>query len=501
MSLIQINHLNFTYDGAHVPVFEDLCFRLDTSWKLGVVGRNGRGKTTLLRLLEGELEYTGQITCRVACRRFPCPVRDGSAPTAQVLRETAPKVEQWWLLRELSLLGLGEEVLERPFSTLSGGEQSRVLLAALFLDDGVWPMLDEPTDHLDAAAREQVAQYLRRSERGFLLVSHDRAFLDQCADHILALNKTGPEIIQGDFSTWYREKQAWDSRDQAQNEQLKGEIRHLKEAAQRTSAWSEQVESTKYGTRNSGLRPDRGFIGHKAAKMMKRSKAIEQRRQKSVEEKSRLLQDLERADSLKLLPAAHHSQRLLELKDVRVDFGRGPVCTEIGFTVGQGDRLCLDGGNGSGKTSLLRLILGEPVPHTGAVWRAPGLKLSYVWQKVDYLRGSLREFPICEGIDATQFMTVLRKLDFPREAFDADMSTLSTGQKKKVLLAASLCCSAHLYIWDEPLNFVDLFSRMQLEELILHARPTLLFVEHDQTFRERVATQTVHLTREATEIK
>ena len=133
------------------------------------------------------------------------------------------------------------------------------------------------------------------------------------------------------------------------------------------------------------------------------------------------------------------------------------------------------------------------MPHTGTVRRAAGLEISYVSQKVDHLQGALRDFPAEEGIDATQFMTILRKLDFPRAAFEGEMGAYSAGQKKKVLLAASLCRSAHLYVWDEPLNFVDLFSRIQMEELLLEYRPTLLFVEHDEAFRERVATRRVSL--------
>ena len=493
MALIQMEGLNFTYEGSHTPVFEDLSLRLDTDWKLGVVGRNGRGKTTLLRLLEGGEEYRGTLSTPMRCRRFPCSVQDPHQSVAQVLMETAPEAEFWQLQKELYQLGLDDDILERTFSTLSGGEQSRVLLAALFVEDNCYPMLDEPTDHLDGPGRELVAKYLSRTRRGFLLVSHDRAFLDQCVDHVLALNKTGVEIVKGDFSTWYREKQARDLREQGENERLKGEIKRLQSAAERTANWSDKVEATKKGSKNSGLRPDRGFVGHKAAKMMKRSKSIEDRRQQAAEDKSALLKDFERADPLKLAPAIHHSQRLLELQNVTIDYGTGPVCRDISFALMQGARLCLNGGNGSGKTSLLRLILEGDVPHSGSVWRASGMKISYISQRVDHLRGVLRDYPEQMAVDPTQFMTILRKLDFPREAFEADVSTYSSGQKKKVLLAASLCESAHLYVWDEPLNFVDLFSRIQLEELILEYQPTMLFVEHDQSFRERVATRMIEL--------
>ena len=133
------------------------------------------------------------------------------------------------------------------------------------------------------------------------------------------------------------------------------------------------------------------------------------------------------------------------------------------------------------------------MPHTGELFRASGLKISYVPQKADHLRGPLLEWAEERGTDLTRFLTVLRKLDFSRDIFERDMGSYSAGQRKKVLIAESLCQSAHLYVWDEPLNYIDLFSRIQLEELLLQYRPTLLFVEHDRVFREKIATHRVRL--------
>ncbi len=492
MSQITIQDLYFTYDGDHTPVFEGLDLQLDTGWKLGLVGRNGRGKTTLLRLLAGELEGRGTVSLRQPCLRWPQPVADPSRRTLDILLERVPPEDEWKIYRELSLLGLSEEILDRPFSTLSGGEQTRALLAALFLDEGAYPMIDEPTNHLDGPGRALVAGYLKSLDRGFLLVSHDRAFLDGCVDHILALNPTGPELVRGTFSSWLQNKEDRDRGEAARNEKLKGEIRRLEQAAKRTSGWSDKVERTKHATKNSGLRPDRGFIGHKSAKMMQRAKNIGDRQQRAIREKSALLKDIERADSLKLAPLLYHSDRLLEGRELAISYP-GMDRKPVSFTLRQGERLCLDGGNGSGKTSLLRLVLGEQAPHTGTLFRTSGLEISYVPQRSDHLRGNPVAWAEGQGIDVTLFLTILRKLDFSRALFERDMGEYSAGQQKKVLLAASLCRSAHLYVWDEPLNYIDLFSRMQLEELLLRYRPTLLFVEHDRVFREKIATKVVEL--------
>ena len=496
MSQITISNLEFTYEGDYTPVFEGLNLQLDTSWKLGLVGRNGRGKTTLLRLLSGELEGRGTIGTDFPCLRWPRPVTDPARPVRELALAEVPPEEEWRLLWELSKLGLEEETLDRPFSTLSGGEQTRALLAALFLREDVYPMIDEPTNHLDAQGRELVADYLKGLDRGFRLVSHDRAFLDRCADHTLALNRTGPELIRGNFSVWFREKEARDRSELAQNEKLKGEIRRLEQAARRTECWSDRVERSKYGSENSGLKVDRGFVGHKSAKMMKRAKSLENRQQSAIQEKTALLRDLERADDLKLFPLVYPGGRLLEARNLSAAFDGQRVGKPVSFSLEPGGRLCLEGGNGAGKTSLLRLILGEEVPHEGTLRRSSGLVISYVPQHSDHLSGPLQEWAEKQGVDRTQFLTILRKLDFSRELFSRDMAEYSAGQQKKVLLAASLCQRAHLYVWDEPLNYIDLFSRMQLEELIIRYQPTMLLVEHDRAFQARTATEIVFLEKE-----
>ena len=493
MSLITITHLTFAYEGAVIPVFENLNLQWDTGWKLGLAGRNGRGKTTLLGLLEGRLEGSGTISRPEPCRCVPKPVRDPSLPTGQILEELVPGEEWWRLQRELNLLGLNDDILKRPFLTLSGGEQTRALLAALFLDEGAYRMLDEPTNHLDNLGRQMVARYLSQLKQGFLLVSHDRDFLDGCVDHMLVLNQTGPELMRGDCSTWLREKEARDQGELARNQELKGEIRRLEQAAQRTGAWSERVEQTKYGSKNSGLRPDRGYIGHKSAKLMKRAKNLENRQRQAIEEKRGLLKDIERHDALKLITAQHYSSRLIQARDISIIRDGRCIIQGMNVSIEQGERVCLAGRNGCGKTSLLRLLMGELEAAKGSVQRASGLIISYVPQNADFLQGDVMDWARERGIDVPLMLGILRKLDFPRENFTVDMARYSEGQKKKLLLAASLSRRAHLYIWDEPLNYIDLYARMQLEELIGREKPTMLFVEHDQAFCRAVATRTLNL--------
>lgn len=495
MAQITVSHLTFAYDGTYDNIFEDVSFQIDTDWKLGFTGRNGRGKTTFLKLLLGELEYSGTISAPVKFDYFPFPVSDKDRMTIEIVDDIHSTYEYWQLQRELSKLRVDEDVLYRPFDTLSNGEQTKVLLAVLFLKEQHFLLIDEPTNHLDMEAREIVSSYLN-TKKGFLLVSHDRSFLDNCTDHTLSINKTNIDIQKGNFSSWYQNKQMQDDFERAENEKHRKEIRRLTASARQSSQWADRVESTKIGGRQKLLQkdgPSREYIGEQSRRMQMRRKNLEHRKLQEIEEKSSLLKNIETIESLKLFPERYHTDRLAVLEDVSVSYDGHPVLTDFSLTIFQGDRIALRGKNGSGKTTLLKLLLKELPDYTGQVQLGSGLKISYVPQRTDFLRGSLEDYAEDHGIDITLLKSILRKLDFDRVQFEKPMETYSEGQKKKVLLAGSLCEKAHLYIWDEPLNFIDIFSRMQMEELLLTFQPTLLFVEHDRIFSDTIATRIVEL--------
>lgn len=492
MSLINVTNLTFSYDGSYDNIFESVSFQIDTDWKLGFTGRNGRGKTTFLNLLLGKYEYSGTISAKVNFEYCPFEVTNTENNTIDVIDNIYPDYLHWQVMRELSLLQVSEDVLYRPFNTLSNGEQTKVLLATLFLKENSFLLIDEPTNHLDMNARKIVSDYLN-SKCGYILVSHDRAFLDNCVDHILSINKTNIEIQKGNLSSWWENKKMQDNFELAENEKLRKDIIRLSSAAKRTSDWSDKVEKTKLGTKDSGLRPDRGYIGHKSAKMMKRSKAIESRQQLAIEDKSKLLKNIESSERLKISQLNFHADRLIELENVSIFYGEKTACESVNFTIEQGERVTLYGKNGSGKSSLIKLICGENITYTGTFRKASQLKISYVSQDTSHLRGNLTHYAADNDIDESLFKTILRKLDFSRVQFEKDISDFSGGQKKKVLIAKSLCEKAHLHIWDEPLNFIDVISRMQIEELLLEYSPTILFVEHDTKFCKNIATKTVEL--------
>lgn len=483
MSMINVEHLTFAYPSSWDNIFEDVSLCIDTDWKLGLVGRNGRGKTTFFRLLMGQYEYEGKISSSVDFDYFPYDVEDKNRDTIAVLNQICPQAEDWEIIRELSYMEMDAEPLYRPFKTLSNGEQTKVLLCALFLNEGHFLLIDEPTNHLDMHAREIVSAYLNR-KKGFILVSHDRSFLDGCTDHILSINRADIEVQSGNFSSWFINFQRRQKMEQTKSERLKKDIVRLQGAAKRAAAWSDRTEASKFG---AGA-VDRGFIGHKSAKMMKRAKAVESRKQKAAEDKSELLKNYETADSLKLNVLRHYSETLISFTDTAVCYDGRQICEPVSFAVRRGERIALDGRNGSGKSSLLKLAMGMDIEHTGTVETCSGLIVSYVPQDTSNLKGNLSDFAEKCGIDESRFKTILRKMDFKRTQFEKNIEELSGGQKKKVLLAKSLCEEAHLYIWDEPLNYIDIYTRMQIEELIKAYEPSMLFVEHDLFFRKASAT-------------
>lgn len=492
MSIIKIDNLSFRYDNSLENIFKDVTFYMDTNWKIGLIGRNGKGKTTLLNLLLGKYKYSGNISKNVEFSYFLFEIKNENKVTIQLLHEINPSVEDWEIIKELNLLNVNLDVLQRDFNTLSCGEKTKILLAMLFLKENNFLLIDEPTNHLDINARKEVSKYLK-SKNGFILISHDREILDEVVNHIISINNTNIDIQKGNFTSWKKNKDSKDNFESIQNEKLKKDIERLEIAAKQTSKWANDIEATKYGTKNSGLKPDRGYIGHKSAKMMKRSKVIENRQKNAIEEKSKLLKNIDKADSLDIESIKFNKNTLISVNDLQIKYGNNVIFDKINFNLNNGDRIAIVGKNGSGKTSIIKLIMGEKIDYLGNITVANNLKISYVSQNTNFLRGTLRNYAIENKIDETIFKSMLSKLGITNSEFEKNIEDYSEGQKKKVLIAKSITESANIYIWDEPLNFIDVLSRVQIEEAILKYKPTMLFIEHDETFVNNIATKRIEL--------
>lgn len=493
MARIEIKNLTFSYEGVYENIFENVSFSIDSDWKLGLVARNGRGKTTFLQLLMGKYEYQGTIISNQTFQYFPITIPEKRLEDVVIdfMEEQFSMVEIWKISKELHLMGMDMELLYRPIKTLSHGERTRVMLAYLFAGEEQFLLLDEPTNHLDAQSREKVKEYLKKKQ-GYILTSHERDFLDSCVDHIMAINRTNIEVVSGNFSSWMENRQRQEQFELWQNEKIKKEISRLGEAARQAGRWADKVESTKYRVpRTAGRNPKNA--GEQSKRMQQRRKNLERRIEKDIEVKQELLKNTEKNVDLKLFSLEFPKQYLYLAKEMQMGYGEKKIGKPLSFEIKRGDRIAVFGKNGAGKSTLLKTLMGEILPVSGELTKAGALKISYVPQSAAYLKGTLKEYAKDREIDYTLLLTLLKQLDFERTQYEKRMEEFSEGQKKKVEIARSLCEKAHLYIWDEPLNYIDVFSRMQIEKLIEVYLPTLVVVEHDRVFTDKVCTKMIEL--------
>lgn len=498
MSIIKITNLSYGYENSNSEIFSNLNLNLDSSWKLGLVGRNGAGKTTFLNLLRGKLGTNKQIETKNSFSYFPIKIEDENNLAIYELQKEI-NVEQWKFEREMNLLGLDSSHLWQPYNTLSGGEKTKLLLAASFADQNSFPLIDEPTNHLDENSRKEIAQYLKNSKSGYIVVSHDRDFLNQVTNHILAIENTEIHLYQGDYYSYEDTKEKRDAFNQNKNAKLQKEINSLTKSAQRVKQFSEKSEKQKSAASHKNeihVNIDRGFVSHKAAKVMKKSKNIERRVNKNIDSKVGLLQNIEHAPELTMnfVPDYHHE--LINLQKFGIKFDDGTdLFDNLNLSISNKEILALQGKNGSGKTTLVNYLLGknQQIKTSGKAIIQSGLKISYLPQNFNEYHGNLKDFAQEQKILYEKLLNNLRKMGFKRETFNNPIEDMSMGQQKRVAIAKSLVEEANLYIWDEPANYLDIYNQNQLIDLLKTVKPTMLLIEHDKHFIEQVADEQINL--------
>lgn len=496
MGTIQIENVSFKYDQMVDNLFDSLNLKIDESWKLGLIGRNGRGKTTLLKLLLGKLDYQGKVVSNLNFYYYPQTVVDKNVPTVEVVKSLAhlEDYDLWKIEIELDKLQVDSEVLQQEFATLSPGEQTKVLLAILFIDESGFQLIDEPTNHLDIEGRKIVSDYLK-NKKGFIVISHDKAFLNPVIDHVISINRTDVDVYKGNFDTWQENKDRQDQSELNQKDQLKKDIHRLHETAVKRENWSNQSESQKnkkHYTEKVNL--DKGFLGHKSAKMMKKAKAATKRANEAIDEKQSLLKNIEIEEPITLnYEEVKHPDVLVTVDNLQLqhDEIKTPL---VDFKVKRNTIVAVLGPNGIGKTTIFKQILGLPQPftQTGEIHVANNLKISYLRQDNE-LVGSIKELAIAKKIEPEMVYSNLRKLGFERYLFEQPVEQMSQGQRRKVALAISLSEPANLYFWDEPLNYLDVITRQQIIDAIKKQHPTMLLIDHDQDLIEAVATKKIEL--------
>lgn len=498
MSKIEIKNLTFGYESQGNLLFDHVNLNLDSNWKLGLIGRNGRGKTTFLKLLQNQLGYQGKIRSNLTFDYFPQPIANPKQLTFYVLNDLGVD-EQWQVERELNLLGTDPDILWREFASLSGGEQTKVLLASLFTQGINFPLIDEPTNHLDIKARDQVAAYLQQKKQGFIVISHDRHFVNQVVDHTLSIEKSNILMYQGNFAVYEEQKKLSDLHEEMENTKLKKSISRLKQTAAEKAEWSRSKEGEKLGNphkKGSGAVYNKGAIGARAARTMKRSLTLKRHMENDIQSKEKLLKNIEYIDPLTMNFQPSYHERLLTLKGVSLRYqdAKRSLFKPISFDLKKGNRIGIVGPNGSGKSTLIHALLGNFLGQiSGEIEQPKHSQISYVRQSYEDNQGTLQEFAEQHHLDYQEFLNNLHKLGLERNVFTTKIEHMSMGQQKKVELAKSLSVPAELYLWDEPLNYLDIYNQEQLETLITSVKPSMLIIEHDREFIEHVTTDVVEL--------
>lgn len=523
MSTISFNSVTFYYNDSPEKIFDDLTLNIDSHWRLGLIGRNGRGKSTLLNLIDKKIfPVKGEIVSDLNTYYFPYIPEHMEQTTFNVIRENIAPYTLWELQmkelskaadeksiskfgeilelyqdasgyeidamieKELADIGMDSNLLKREFCTLSGGEQTRALIVSLFLKNDSYPLLDEPTDHLDMKGRLLLGEYLSR-KKGFILTTHDRNFMDLCVDHVLSLNKSDVRINSGNYSQWKYNMQIEEEFEKRKSENLKREVRSLELSAKKRRNWADTKEKEKTGAY------DKGYIGHKSAKQMKRALNIELRINNKLEEKKSLLKNSEDERKLKIIQEKVSKDKLISVENACLSFKGRKIFENFSLDILQGERVALTGDNGCGKSSLIKAIKKELSLDEGSVYISRTINIYYSNQIPLWKSGMLRDHLKRENTDETKFRSILGVMGAWGEIFERPLETFSKGELKKVELCKSFMYPGSLLIWDEPLNYLDVMSREQLEEVILEFEPTMLFTEHDKTFVEKAATRIVKM--------
>ena len=533
--LAQLTNVSLSYPDK--KVFECVSLTVYQGDRISLVGPNGAGKTSLFQMLAGRLEPdTGSVsraggvrvghleqdfpdldahperTCLAAAlapfahlveleeriEGLAAALARGGGSTQELLDELGGAQQRFEAAggygfrarTEATLTGLGlpETSWDRSVSVLSAGQRMRVGLARILLGEHDLLLLDEPTNHLDVPAREWLEEHLRGTGTAYVVVSHDRRFLDAVASKVAHLDRGRLALYNGDYSAFRRqrkqaEEEGW--RSYEKNQKL---AKKLQRQAQDYKRWSEAGEKAKRGA------ADKGFVSHRAAKVMKRS-LVARRRMEEAAENARVEKPFER-DAVKIEFASTGGRSLLRVEDLTVGYpGEDALASGVSFDLAAGERLAVRGPNGSGKTALLRTVLGEIPPVSGVARLASSARVGYFDQDNRLVPRDATALEIVRqtGRDETLVRTVMGRMGVRRETVKKPARQLSSGERAKVLLASIILGDNNLLVLDEPTNHLDIETQDVLLDALAKFPGGMLFVSHDRHFVDSLATDTLDL--------
>ena len=510
MTDISVQDLKKSFEVGH-PVLDGLSFEVAAGERVGILGANGCGKTTLFRILSGELEPDEGTAAIRRGRRVglisQIPVYPAGWTTEDVLREAHSRLRAMAermqeleglmatdssesLLKEYDRLAddfrrlggydmdrernrvangldIPAEMRQREFALLSGGEKTRVNLARLILEDTDILLLDEPTNHLDMRATEWLEDYILHFRGTVLAISHDRYFLDVVAQRCVEITEGKAELYSGNYSFYTVERQRRFEEKLKKYEKDQAKIAQLEAAAAKLHLWA--------------------FMGND--KLHKRAFSMEKRIEK--------LSQTERPKMEKRLHAAFKEREfrgdeVLTAEGLTKGYEGKALFSGLALEVTGGERIAIIGENGSGKTTLVKLIVGEEEPDAGWIRRGPAVKYAYLPQHVKFAepeRTAVDTLIYDCRCSPQEARDSLGAFGFSGEDALKAVGTLSGGEQSRLRLCMLMRGDINLLILDEPTNHLDLASREWMEDAIADYSEALIFVSHDRYFIEKLATR------------
>jgi len=507
---IKVDKIHKAY--GTITVLDDISFSLEKGQKAGLIGYNGTGKTTLLKILAGLVKPdAGEVTMRKGVVLGYMP-QDTSLVSEETIRdyvrrvsgiavleaqmETSPEAMTEYEHRDdytfyhrldvmLAGFGLSDIRTDRPINSLSSGQKSKVFMVGMLLSDPDVLLLDEPTNNLDLPALIWLEDFLMRSDAACIIVSHDRLFLDRLARKIFEIDwhTRTLNITSGRYSDYLVRKEKDLARQWQEHEAQQEEIKRLEEQARKKK--QEALSGSRYmGTDNDKFL--RGFKRDRAGKSGKQAKAIEKRiEQMEVVEKP-VLRD---AFRIHIRPTKPEGTRDITFTDVVAGYeGDGFKVGPVSLSVPYGSRVVILGLNGTGKTTLLRTLSGELLAIDGKVSRGNALVVGNLTQEHDNLprEESIKDFFMRRaGITVQEVYALAVKFGFKAAEIDKEIATLSPGGRARLLFALFSALSANVLILDEPTNHLDLEALEALEEAVAYYEGTIVLVSHDRYFLEK----------------
>ena len=493
-------------------ILDGLTFQIDTGERVGILGRNGAGKTTLFKILTGELdydegevfiapgkrlglisqipvypaEYTVEDVLRTAFSRMErlkgemdalaekMAAGDSSAATLKRYGDLSARFEGlggWDTDTAVSKVANGltidESMRSRLFSELSGGEKTRVNLGRLILEDTDILLLDEPTNHLDLRATEWLEEYLEKFKGTVLTVSHDRYFLDQVVDRIIEIKEGKAEFYSGNYSFYAVEKERRYQERMKQYLKEQAKIQQLEKAAQQLRIWA--------------------YSGND--KIFKRAQSMEKRIERMrVTDRPKKERKMEN----RFGEREFRGDEVLSIKRLAKSFDGRTLFSDVNLEVEGGERIALLGDNGTGKSTLIKIIMGEEEPDEGKLRLGPTVKIGYLPQIIHFSHPerSLVDTMIYDlDCTAQTARNRLAAFKFRGEDVFKPVSALSGGEQSRLRLCMLMDEKINLLILDEPTNHLDIQSREWIEEAVEEYEGNLLFVSHDRYFIDRFASR------------